>query len=332
MFGGAVSQAAMMAALLLAAVLQAGGGPRTGPAPPVSLLVNGSFEEGPRAGRFVNLAGGSTAIRGWVVTGEGIDYIGTLWPGSEGVHSIDLDGSARSPTVRGYVKGGVAQTFVTAPGTRYEVSFDLAGNPHGRPAKKLLRVSAAGQSQDLSFDITGKRPMGWTPTRWSFAAKAASTTLEFSSLMPVGSTGWGAAIDNVVVTALADAAPLEVRESAKEIEVRLGAEILFATAEYTLRPAAGAALERVAALLKDHPGLPVMIQGHTDNVGSPAANQLLSERRARAVKEWLVVQAGISKAAITTEGRGETAPVATNTTPAGRQQNRRVEIRLQKAP
>jgi len=325
----------MIGPLLLAALLQSGGpAPRAAPAGPGSLLVNGGFEEGPPAGRFVNLAGGSEAIKGWLVTGEGIDYIGTLWPGSEGVHSIDLDGSVRSRTVAGYVHGGVAQRFATTPGTRYQVTFDLAGNPYAPPKQKLMRVSAADQAQDFSFDVTGKSPakMGWVPTRWTFTANAASTTLEFRSLTAPGSTGWGAVIDNVTVTPFVEPQQLEVTESAKEIDIRLGAEVLFATAEYTLRPAAGAALERAAALLKEHPGLPILIQGHTDNVGSPAANRLLSERRAQAVKQWLVGKAGIPAAAVTTQGLGETTPVATNATPAGRQQNRRVEIRLQKAP
>jgi choice-of-anchor C domain-containing protein len=326
----------MIGSLLVAALLQAGGaGPRAVPARPASLLLNGGFEEGPSAGRFVNLAGGSEAIKGWAVTGEGVDYIGTLWPGSEGAHSIDLDGSVRSATTRGYVHGGVAQTFATKPGTGYLVTFDLAGNPYAPPAKKLMRVSAADQSQDFSFDVTGKTPtkMGWTPTRWSFTANSASTTLEFRSLTPARSTGWGAVIDNVSVTVLpADQQQLEVTESAKEIEVRMGAEILFATAEYTLRPAAAPTLERLAALLKEHPGLPILIQGHTDNVGSPESNLLLSERRALAVKDWLVSQAGMAATAISTKGLGETAPVATNSTAAGRQKNRRVEIRLEKSP
>ena len=319
----------MIGAFLSGLLLQAGA-----PKPPASLLVNGGFEEGPRAGRFVNLPAGSKAITGWVVTGEAVDYIGTLWRGSEGVHSVDLDGSVRSAITPPYAQGGVAQTFATTPGTRYRVSFDLAGNPYAPPVIKAMRVSAAGDSQDFKFDVTGKSVarMGWSPSSWTFTARQASTTLEFRSLTAARSTGWGAAIDNVVVVAEAAAPPLEVRENAKEIAVRLGAEILFATAEYTLRPEADAALERVGALLKEHPGLPILIQGHTDNVGRPAANQLLSERRARAVMEWLVARAGIPKDAITTKGLGESTPAASNATPAGRQQNRRVEIRLQKQP
>lgn len=297
-----------------------------------SLLVNGSFEEGPPAGRFVNLAAGSAAIKGWVVTGEGVDFIGTLWRGSEGVHSIDLDGSVRSATTPPYAHGGVAQAFATTPGTRYLVRFDLAGNPYAPPVKKPLRVSAAGQSQDFSFDVAGKNPsrMGWAPTRWTFTANSASTTLEFLSLTIPRSTGWGAVIDNVSVTVLEDRQQLEVTESEKEIAVRLGAEVLFATGEYALRPAAAEALGRVAALLKSHPDLPILIQGHTDNVGSPESNRILSERRAQAVKDWLVSRAGMPATGITTRGFGETVPVAGNATAEGRQKNRRVEIRLTK--
>ena len=323
----------MIAPLLFAVLLQAGGSGAV-PARPASLLENGGFEEGPPAGRFVNLSSRSAAIKGWIVTGEGIDYIGTLWRGSEGMHSVDLDGSVRSAITPPFAQGGVAQTFATTPGTRYRVTFDLAGNPYRPPLVKSMRVSAAGESQDFKFDVTGKNAarMGWVATSWAFTANAASTTLEFRSLTASRSTGWGAVIDNVAVTAMESAPQLEVTESAKEIAVRLGAEILFATGEYTLQPAAGTALERVAALVKEHPGLPILIEGHTDNVGSPASNQLLSERRARAVKQWLVARAGIPNDVITTKGLGESTPAASNATPAGRQQNRRVEIRLQKQP
>ena len=88
------------------------------------------FEEGPGARTFLNLAGGSTAMPGWVVTGEGIDLVGAgYWRSSEGTYAIDLDGSARSRATPPHVQGGIAQTFATVGGKRYRVTFDLAGNP-----------------------------------------------------------------------------------------------------------------------------------------------------------------------------------------------------------
>jgi len=174
-----------------------------------SILVNGSFEQGPAAGSFVNLPGGTTSITGWVVTGEGIDYIGTLWTSSNGIHSLDLDGSVGSTITPPFVHGGIAQTFATSPGTAYLVTFDMAGNPANAPTIKPMRVSAAGQQMDFTFDITGKSfaNMGWLPKSWSFTANSASTTLTFSSLTISPLTGWGPALDNVSVTAAASAVP-----------------------------------------------------------------------------------------------------------------------------
>jgi choice-of-anchor C domain-containing protein len=281
---------------------------------------------------FRNLAGGDTSLPGWVVTGEGVDYVaGGYWVSSRGPRAIDLDGSARSRETPPYVQGGIAQTFPTTVGTRYRVSFDLAGNPNQLPRVKPLRVSAAGETVDLSFDSTGKtgRNMGWTPRSWVFTATSAATTLEFRSLTVSPQTGYGAAIDNVVVIA-EPAVTLDVRESEQEIHIQLGSEVLFDTARFDLKPAATEALQGAARLLAQHPDGPVLVEGHTDSVGTAESNRILSENRAAAVREWLVAN-GIPAARITAKGFGQTAPVASNDTPEGRQRNRRVEIRLQKA-
>ncbi len=168
-------------------------------------LVNGSFEQGPAApaGTFVNLNGGSTVIPGWTVTGSTIDYIAGYWQAADGTRSIDLDGSSFP-----YTSGGVAQTFATTPGLAYSVHFDLAGNPNNGPAIKPMRVSAAGQSADFQFDISGHTitSMGWVGKTWLFTATAASTTLEFRSLNPANADGWGAALDNVSVSAVPEPA------------------------------------------------------------------------------------------------------------------------------
>jgi outer membrane protein OmpA-like peptidoglycan-associated protein len=193
-----------------------------------------------------------------------------------------------------------------------------------------MRISAAGQSAEFTFDSTGKTGarMGWTPRHWTFTANAATTTLEFRSLTVSPRTGYGAAIDNVAVVQ-ESAAPLEVVETEKEIQVSLGSEILFDTGRYDLKPAATTALESLLMLLARYPEAPILIEGHTDSAGTAPSNQVLSDRRAAAVKQWLVDHA-ISAASITTRGHGQTTPIATNDTPEGRQKNRRVEIRVQK--
>jgi outer membrane protein OmpA-like peptidoglycan-associated protein len=74
-----------------------------------------------------------------------------------------------------------------------------------------------------------------------------------------------------------------------------------------------------------HPGLELGVEGHTDSVGGHASNQLLSEHRGTAVRDYLI-QEGMAAGSVTTKGFGETQPVASNDTAQGRQQNRRVEL------
>jgi outer membrane protein OmpA-like peptidoglycan-associated protein len=102
-------------------------------------------------------------------------------------------------------------------------------------------------------------------------------------------------------------------------------DVLFDTAKYTLKPGAREKLAKVSGILLAHPGLILAIEGHTDSVGGDEYNQELSEHRAEAVRDYLVTQ-GIAPDSVSAKGFGKTMPVATNDTPEGRQQNRRVEL------
>jgi outer membrane protein OmpA-like peptidoglycan-associated protein len=117
---------------------------------------------------------------------------------------------------------------------------------------------------------------------------------------------------------------LETRETARGLIVNVS-DVLFDTASATLKPGAREKLARVAGILASHPDLHIEIEGHTDSVGSDDYNQRLSERRAESVRAYLVQQR-IPPTSVDAEGLGEGRPVATNATPAGRQQNRRVEL------
>jgi OOP family OmpA-OmpF porin len=83
-----------------------------------------------------------------------------------------------------------------------------------------------------------------------------------------------------------------------------------------------------AAFMKKHPGVAVEIDGHTDSKGSDAYNQKLSERRAKSVRDYLVTKLGMSASLLTAVGYGESKPVASNDTDAGRAENRRIEAVL----
>jgi outer membrane protein OmpA-like peptidoglycan-associated protein len=117
---------------------------------------------------------------------------------------------------------------------------------------------------------------------------------------------------------------LETRETARGLIVNLS-DVLFDTASANLKPGAREKLAKIAGILLAHQGLQVAVEGHTDSVGAEGYNQRLSEQRADSVRSYLVRQ-GIGPAAVATAGFGESQPVASNTTSAGRQQNRRVEL------
>ena len=117
---------------------------------------------------------------------------------------------------------------------------------------------------------------------------------------------------------------LETRDSARGLIVSMS-DVLFDTGQFTLKPGAREKLAKVAGILIAYPGLNIEVDGYTDNVGGDAMNQKLSENRAGAVRDYLVQQ-GVTTNSVTSKGYGNTLPVASNDTSAGRQENRRVEL------
>jgi outer membrane protein OmpA-like peptidoglycan-associated protein len=119
-------------------------------------------------------------------------------------------------------------------------------------------------------------------------------------------------------------ADLQAKKTDRGVVVTLG-DVLFDTGQATLKPGASLALNRLATFLNANSQTKVIIEGHTDSRGSEEYNEALSERRARAVASELMSR-GISADQLQPLGRGRGYPVASNETPEGRQQNRRVEI------
>ncbi len=119
---------------------------------------------------------------------------------------------------------------------------------------------------------------------------------------------------------------LQTRDTQRGLIVSMS-DILFETGRYQLKSGAREALAKIAGVLLTYPGLTLEVDGFTDNVGSEDTNQRLSERRAEAVRQFLVQQ-GVPANSITAQGLGEANPVAANDTPVGRQLNRRVELVL----
>ena len=115
-----------------------------------------------------------------------------------------------------------------------------------------------------------------------------------------------------------------LRETSRGLVISLS-DILFDVDKATLKAGAEQKIQQIATILDQYPDYKISVEGHTDATGTDSYNQLLSEQRAAAVREALV-RGGVEPGRITSQGLGETQPVADNTSAAGRQQNRRVEV------
>src|SRR6266853_1103274 len=117
---------------------------------------------------------------------------------------------------------------------------------------------------------------------------------------------------------------LQTRDTARGLVVNMP-DVLFDFNKYTLKPAARERLARVSGIVLAYPDLKLEIEGHTDSIGSEEYNQTLSEKRAAAVRDYLV-SSGVSMSNVVARGMGKTDPVADNHSAAGRKLNRRVEM------
>ncbi|MBL8699595.1 MAG: choice-of-anchor C family protein [Alphaproteobacteria bacterium] len=181
----AVRHAALAAALVVG----------LGTAAQANMITNGSFESGspqPGVGSFATIGTGGTALSGWSVAAGNIDWINAFWQASDGTHSVDLNGNA---------PGTISQSFATAVGSLYRLTFDLSGNPDGFDGIKQVLVSAGDTSSTFDFDTTAtsRSAMGWVGEQLIFMATSALTTLTFESLSGGPNCCYGPAIDNVVV-------------------------------------------------------------------------------------------------------------------------------------
>jgi outer membrane protein OmpA-like peptidoglycan-associated protein len=141
-----------------------------------------------------------------------------------------------------------------------------------------------------------------------------------------------AAGDDVVVAArveeadvvVAQLSALEARETAQGLALTVR-DVFFETGRAELKPSALGDLARVASFLREYPDRNVVIEGHTDSRGSDGHNAELSQRRAASVRSYLIAQ-GVAPSRLLSQGFGESYPMASNDSDAGRQQNRRVEM------
>ena len=131
--------------------------------------------------------------------------------------------------------------------------------------------------------------------------------------------------------ALAASEAASIRREGNLIAISLKGDVTFDTNSSVVRPGLYSEIDRISQILIQYPETLIRVEGHTDSVGSEAYNMDLSARRATAVKN-LIVQRGVDPSRIETMAFGESSPIASNDTEAGRMQNRRVEIKVAPSP
>jgi outer membrane protein OmpA-like peptidoglycan-associated protein len=127
--------------------------------------------------------------------------------------------------------------------------------------------------------------------------------------------------------ALATSEAAAVSREGNLLAVTFKGDVTFDTNSAVVRPGLYSEINRVAGVLKQYPETVVRVEGHTDSIGSEEYNMNLSNQRVNAVRD-LLVQQGIAASRIEVVGFGKSRPIATNDTEAGRQMNRRVEIKI----
>jgi outer membrane protein OmpA-like peptidoglycan-associated protein len=124
-----------------------------------------------------------------------------------------------------------------------------------------------------------------------------------------------------------DQTGVDVTRQGKSIHLNIPGHLTFAPGSFKMKPGAHAILNKVAGVFNEYPDTHINIYGHTDSVGKKSFNHTLSTRRAQSVAKYLAAQ-GINLERFSIEGFGETRPIASNNTKAGRAKNRRVEIEI----
>ncbi len=193
--------------------------------------------------------------------------------------------------------------------------------------ERQASTDAQTQAQAQADDATRQKEKAQSDMAASQAASAAAVNAAQADASQSRLTAQQAEIDKAAMRARLSEqlnSILQTRDTARGLIVSMS-DVLFDTGQYSLKPGAREKLAKVAGILLAYPGLNIEVGGYTDNVGGDEMNQKLSENRATSVRDYLV-QEGVTTNSVSARGFGNTLPVASNDSSAGRQQNRRVEL------
>jgi len=210
------------------------------------------------------------------------------------------------------------ESMKTVEGAMEEISYMC---PEGISPLQIAR-NVEGAMRQSGFTMVFNAKDAWDNpavtgrkrAQWIFVRQAPS---DHSYMMT-------AVLEQKVVqemTVNADALAAEIESSGRVAVYGIN----FDTGKATLKPDSEAVLAEIHKLLGAHPDWKIRVEGHTDNTGAKATNQALSAQRAGSVAAWLAAK-GVDKNRMTTQGFGDSKPVADNSTEDGRAKNRRVEL------
>lgn len=213
------------------------------------------------------------------------------------------------------IVAALSLTACVANPPRQDAASAPAISPSAKAEPGCERLSTMSNQQKRQVGAAAGAALGLIATKLS----KGTTTKHYAT----GALG-GALIGALAGSAFKNEIDVEEQPDGT-VKLKIPGSLMFASGQSALSPAFQGTLTRVTQTITKYCDIQVLVVGHTDNVGAAAANQVLSENRARAVSTHMGSM-GFERTRIRTEGKGANAPIAANIDEQGRQENRRVEI------
>jgi outer membrane protein OmpA-like peptidoglycan-associated protein len=200
-------------------------------------------------------------------------------------------------------------------------AFEPPAGEYAGPQSVALSSTTPGAV--IHYTTDGSTPTADSPSYAGPIPVEKTTTVQ---AIVVASGAPSSAISTGTYTIAPPPPPPPARVAVTKERLELKEVVLFNTGKASIDPRSHSLLDEIAATLKNHPEVKnVRVEGHTDNTGKSAANVKLSQSRAEVVREYLVAR-GVANDRLTAKGYGDTQPVASNKTAAGRTANRRTDF------
>jgi outer membrane protein OmpA-like peptidoglycan-associated protein len=205
---------------------------------------------------------------------------------------------------------------------------------HGRrrnPLASALLLAAAVGTGCATLGPSGSAPAAAAPAAGWISGENAKQSLRRaaagSGTLTSASVGYYMDVAEAQLREQLDGSGVAITRSGDELTLSVPGDVAFAAASAELSTASGGVFDRVAAVLKKYDKTVIEVAGHSDSSGGREDNQALSGRRAAAVAAYLEKR-GVPKSRVVSVGAGDTRPVASNASAAGRARNRRIEVTL----